>query len=309
LIQVGLAVTKDSGIPLCHKVLDGNVHDARMFSDFVTDLRSFNVEKGTVIYDRGVSSGRNIKDAQGIGWETLCGLPLKGNLENFVRSLISKSAFINMENRVRLGKSVFYVIDHPYSINGVNGVMAVCFNENQKRELRESLYDEIVEARLLLSQKRTIKGDLNKYFTRDGKLRSEVLKASEELLGYTCLFSSTKDITKHEMVRLYFDKNIIERAFRSLKGIVRLRPIRNWLYNRVIAHVFICYLSYLLLSLLQHRLKRIGVTAEEALMELESLYKVYLRDPRKDFQLSRTVALTKKQESIIKTVDRKLMKT
>jgi hypothetical protein len=44
-------------------------------------------------------------------------------------------------------------------------------------------------------------------------------------------------------------------------------------------------------------------------MELESLYKVYLRDPKKDFQLSRTVTLTKKQETIIKAVDRNLLKT
>jgi transposase len=309
LIQVGLAVTKDSGIPVCHKVLDGNVHDARMFGDFVTDLRSFRIEKGTLIYDRGIASGRNIKDARNIGWETLCGLPIKGNLENFVRSRISDSALVNIENRVRLGKSVFYVIDYPYSINGVKGVLALIFNENQKRELRESLYDEIEAARVLLSQKRAIKEGLKEFFTSDGKLRSEVLKASEELLGYTCLFSSTKEISKNEMVHLYFDKDIIEKAFRSLKGIVRLRPVRHWLYNRVTAHVFICYLSYLLLSLLQNRLKRIGVTAEEALIELESLYKVYLRDPKKNLQLSRTVALTKKQESIMKTVDRKLMKT
>ena len=308
LIQVGLAVMKDSGIPVCHKVLDGNVHDARMFQDFVTDLRSFRINKGTVIYDRGIASGQNIKDAKKIRWETLCGLPIKGNLSNLVRSRISESVFMDIENRVRLRKNIFYVIDYPHSIEGIKGALAICFNEQQRRELRESRYDEIESARVLLSQGRTIKEGLKKFFTQDGKLRSEVLKTSEELFGYTCLFS-TENLSKNEMVRLYFDKDIIEKAFRSLKGIVRLQPVRHWLYNRVIAHVFICYLSYLLLSLLQLRLKRIGVTAEEALMELESMYKVYLRDTKKDFQLSRTVALTKKQEKIIKAVDRKLLKT
>ncbi len=46
LIQVGLAVTKDSGIPVCHKVLDGNIHDARLFKDFLTDLRPFKIYQG-----------------------------------------------------------------------------------------------------------------------------------------------------------------------------------------------------------------------------------------------------------------------
>jgi hypothetical protein len=79
------------------------------------------------------------------------------------------------------------------------------------------------------------------------------------------------------------------------------------LYNRVIAHVFICYLAYLLLSLLQYRLAKLDISAEEALLELETMYTVYLCDQRKGFQLSRVVTMTKKQQSILKGVDRKLV--
>ena len=38
------------------------------------------------------------------------------------------------------------------------------------------------------------------------------------------------------------------------------------------------------------------------------MYKVYLRDTRKGFQLARVVTMTKKQEAILKAVDRKLAK-
>jgi hypothetical protein len=44
-----------------------------------------------------------------------------------------------------------------------------------------------------------------------------------------------------------------------------------------------------------------------ALQELDSLYKVYLRDSRKGFQLSRVVALSRMQEKIMKTIDKKLL--
>ena len=111
------------------------------------------------------------------------------------------------------------------------------------------------------------------------------------------------------MVRLYFDKDLIEKAFRTLKGVTRLQPIRHWLYNRVIAHVFICYLSYLLLSLLKYHLRDISVSPEEALKELSTMYKVYLRDTKKQFRISRVVMLTKKQETILKCIDLKLLKT
>ncbi len=69
------------------------------------------------------------------------------------------------------------------------------------------------------------------------------------------------------------------------------------------------HLAYLLLSLLQYKLQKHKITAEEALLELDSMYKVYLRDEKKGFKVSRVVTLTKKQEDILKAVDRKILKS
>ena len=307
LIQVGLAVTKEHGIPVCHKVMDGNVHDARMFGDFVTDLRSFRVRKGLIIYDRGIVSGENLRETKKIGWETLCGLPIRGTLCQVVRNTLARRRFVQLENRVRLRKNVFYAVAQPHEIAGVKGTLTVCFNERQQRDLRESRYDEIEQAQALLAQGKSIKAGMEKYFGPKGKLDKAALAQAEEFDGYTCLFS-TRRLSREETIRFYFDKDLVEKAFRSLKGITRLRPVRHWLYNRVTAHVFICYLSYLLLSLLQYRIGKLEISAEEALVELESMYKVYLRDERKGFQVSRTVTMNKKQAAILKAVDRSLAK-
>jgi len=307
LIQVGLAVTKEFGIPVCHKVMNGNVHDAKMFGDFIADLRSFHIRKGLVIYDRGVVSGENVRETKKIGWETLCGLPIRGALGQTVRNVINDNLFVQLANRVRLRKNIFYAVAAPHEIDGVGGTLTVCFNEQQQRDLRESRYDEIEQAQQLLAQGKTIKAGLEKYFNTEGKIDKTALTQAEEFDGYTCLFATTR-LNKEETVRFYFDKDLVEKAFRRLKGVTRLRPIRHWLYNRVIAHVFICYLAYLLLSLLQYRLKKLEITGEEALLELDSMYKVYLRDERKGFKVARTVTMTKKQENILKAVDRKLIK-
>ena len=307
LIQVGLAVTKDSGIPVCHKVLDGNIHDARMFQDFVTDLRPFKIHRGLVIYDRGIASSENIRQTQAIGWETLCGLPIRGQLAQTVREMAERNQFVQLENRVRLRKNIFYGVVIEHRMGETPGWLAICYNQPQQRELRESRYDEIEQARDLLVQGRAHKAGMEKYFTAGGRLRKNVLAEAEEFDGYFCLFSTTL-LPLDQMVRLYFDKDLVEKAFRTLKGVTRLRPIRHWLYNRVTAHVFICYLAYLLLSLLQYKLQKHEITAEEALLELDSMYKVYLRDDKKGFKVSRVVTLTKKQEAILKAVDRKILK-
>ena len=63
----------------------------------------------------------------------------------------------------------------------------------------------------------------------------------------------------------------------------------------------------MLLSLLRYRLRPLGISPVEALRELETLYRVYIRDPQKEFKLEKTVTLTKKQSVIIKTIDKCLL--
>jgi transposase len=307
LIQIGLAVTKNHGIPICHKVLDGNIHDAKMFADFVTELRKYRIRKGMVVYDRGIASGENIADVRKLGWDVLCGLPIKGKLEAHVRSLIAGNQFVDIQNRVRLRKTIFYVVARPYRIEGISGTVAVCFNDQLRKDIRESRYDEIKNAEMLLAHGKQIKKGLEKYFDRKGRIKRDILSAAEEFDGYSCIFATAR-LNVDEMVRHYFDKDLVEKAFRTLKGITNLRPIRHWLYNRVTAHVFICYLSYLLLSLLQYHIDKLDISAEDALIELETMYKVYLRDVKKGFSLSRVVTLSKRQEQILKAVNKRLVK-
>lgn len=144
-----------------------------------------------------------------------------------------------------------------------------------------------------LKENKSIKSGLEKYFHKNRNLNHKIISEAEEFDGFTFVISKKK-LSIQELIRLYFrDKDIVGKAFQNLKGVIKLRPIRHWLYNRVIAHIFICYLSYLLLSLLlsllKLRLEEIGISPIEALDELDTLYKVYIRDNKKGFRLSRTV--------------------
>ena len=305
LIQIGLGVTQKEGVPLFHKTYEGNIHDSRTFRDAITHFGNYKIKDGLAIFDRGIPSEINCKEMTGLKWKILCGLPANEGLKQFVRPIIKKEAFSTLKNRVRLGKTIFYVVTKPYSYGATRGTLAICFNERKKNDLKESRYDEIENAQNQLAQDKPIKEGLEILFSKNGHLVPARLAEEEELDGYSFIFT-TASLSTAEMVKLYFDEDLVEKAFQSLKGVVRLRPIRHWLYNRVVAHVFICYLAYLLLSLLKLRLKKLSLSPVAALQELDTLYKVYLRDNRKGFQLSRMVALTKSQEKIMKTIDKKL---
>jgi hypothetical protein len=52
----------------------------------------------------------------------------------------------------------------------VKGTLAICFNEQQKKDLHESRYDEIIAAQKLLGENKPIKAGSDKYFNPTGVL-------------------------------------------------------------------------------------------------------------------------------------------
>jgi transposase len=304
-IQVGLAVTQGEGIPVLHKVFEGNVFDARTLPDILLNLRQKKLPKVSLVWDRGVSSKVNIQEAKGMGFEVLCGLPLKADLKT-VADQVLREDLVSIKNRVRLSSATFYIRKMKYQIEDTEGYLAICLNEKERQAIRERRYDEIDEALKQVQEKKAIKEGLKKYLVRD-KVNYEAVTEAERYDGVSVIFSS-RNLPAAEMVKAYFEKDTVEKSFRCLKGLIEMDRVRFWLAHRVRGHIFVCYLAYLLLSVLEYKLRRLGVKAPEALETLESLYRVYITDPKSKNQFVKTVALNKKQEDILKEINPLLLK-
>ena len=171
-------------------------------------------------------------------------------MQEFWRPVIQQNSRVALADRVASNKSTFYVIPRPYILGTVRGTLYLCLTPASKSILRDWRREEIVQAQKRLREGKTNKAGLEKYFDTRGRPKASVLKQAEEFDGYSCIFS-THPLDKADFVRGYFDKHLVEKAFHSLEGAVKFQPVRHRLAHRVIAHVFICYLAYLLLSLLK----------------------------------------------------------
>ena len=108
LIQIGLAVTKEAGIPVFHKTFDGNIHDSKTFHDVITSFGRYRLKPGgLIIYDRGITSGRNLLDVKALQWNTLCGFSSNPKLEKLWRPILSGGILVEFDNRVRLNETIF----------------------------------------------------------------------------------------------------------------------------------------------------------------------------------------------------------
>lgn len=306
-IQIGLAVTKNEGIPIFHKVFEGNIFDGKTLPDILVSLRDQGIKDAFLIWDRGVSSEFNISEAMGSGFKVLCGLALKGDVKETARNIVAENILATIEHRVRLKSSTFYAKKFRYRYQGIPGYLVVCLNEKKKQCLKEQRYDNIAQAQKLLSQKKEIKPDIKKYL-RGSRPNYAAIREAETFDGVSAIFC-TKNLSQDEIIHAYFEKDRIEKAFRTMKGLLEADKIRFWLTGKVKAHVFVCYLSYLLLSLIDYRLRSLrGVNAINALEVMESMYKVFITDPKTKNKFVKTVALSKEQEKILKAIDPRLLK-
>lgn len=194
------------------------MHDARNLQDLVTRFRTYQIGPGLFIYDRGIVSKRNLQSKKDLQWDTLCNLPINEHLKEYWRPWIDPQQFMSLSRRHRVGQAVFYVQLQPYALNDAPGYLAFCLNERQQRDGREWRRDEVLYSQKLLAQGKFIKPGLERFFDAHGKLLSAKLAQTEEFDGYSCVFY-TRSLPQDQMLSLNFNKDVVEKAFRALKGI------------------------------------------------------------------------------------------
>jgi transposase len=260
LIQIALAVTEKNGFPIFHRIFPGNVSGKKMFTEMISALVPLGY--GGAILDRGFYSAKNIDEALALKLSLICGVVKDKHFRSILLGL-DKEKLYRKANRVTLRNT------HVYCTSMIlrGGKLVIVYNPYLEVAKKERLYDKGGE------------------------------DEDAELLGFSLIFHNM-DMADVEVVRKYFEKDVIERSFKQIKGVLSLRPVRVWLKSHVEAHVKICYVAYAMLSLLEFKISSLDLSAVDALDVLRKGYRVKLHDQKSGFEWDTLVELTKKQEQI-----------
>src|SRR3989339_105294 len=263
LTQIGLAVSFDNGFPIFHKQYHGNLSGMDIFKDMSIELKNKGIM--SMIMDRGMLSKENIDIALKLKFQIIAGLRKNNNLIKDFIEPIKRDEIYSAKCRVPLKKTTVFIKEFEYC----GGKLIVVYNPALEVVKKEMNFEK------------EVKNNLD--------------------IGYSLMYHNTK-YSSEEVVGKYYDKEIVERAFKHLKGVLNLRPIRVWLSNHITGHIKICYLAYAILSLMNYKLKKINVSAIDSLESLKHGYKVKLRDTSSNFEWSIHVPLEPKQKKILETL-------
>lgn len=217
IVQIGLAVTKEHGFPIFHQVHQGNVHDAKIFSQAVVHFKEMGIGSGTIVYDRGVTAKSTVFELSNDGWKVIAGLSCHRGIKK-VLAKMDFSKLVSYRNLVKQGDTIFYTASLDHRLGEVDGKIIVVLNQAKKQAQSEERTKNIIAAKKDLDEKKELQDpSLQKYFTKTGRINSHATKRAEKLDGISILFTNTR-LSHEEIVRQYFGKDLIEKSFQELKG-------------------------------------------------------------------------------------------
>jgi transposase len=285
-VCIALVVTKE-GIPLGYEVFDGNRKDETTIKEIVQKMESrYGVADRIWVMDRGMISAENIEFLKKEGRKYIIGTP-KSQLKHFEKELLSKDW-----EQIREGLEVQYCRS-PY---GEDEVFILCRSQGRK-EKEQAIFDRFIrnieeglikmkatcdrgrlknpsvaERRIgsLLQRNAKAAGlfEIQVKPDQDGKLTLTWTRKKERhdwtrlTEGCYLLRSNVKAWTAEELWQAYIHLTDAEAAFRIQKSDLKIRPVWHQREDRVQAHIFVCFLAFVLWKCLAQMCKQSGLGNE-----------------------------------------------
>lgn len=304
-VVIGLAVTKD-GIPVRSWVFPGNTTDTTTVDQVQRDLAGWRLGRCVWVMDRGMGSEENriiLRRAEG---HYILGEKLRSDEKANQAALSRGGRYRVIRGNLRIKEVIVGEGTHRRRY-------VVVHNPEQAKQ------DKLTRQRILarLEEEIAALGDLKgkqhkkavcaliahpflgRYVRelKSGALRIDRAKvrAEERLDGKYLLSSSDDSLTAEEIALGYKQLLEVERAFRSLKQTLELRPMYHRKNERIRTHVTLCWLALLLIRIIE---KESDQTWEKTRRVLERIHQGEFAT--KDGRILQRTELTREQEQILK---------
>lgn len=301
-VVLGLLVGT-GGNPIGYELHKGNQYEGTTLLPIVKKLeKRFNLSHPIVVADSGLLSAKNIEQLEEEGYEYIIGARVRS------MSKADKEAVLKLA--LKDGEMTSLTIKDRRHVISMSAKRA-------KKDARDR------EKGIKRLEKRFANGKItkasvnnrgyNRFLTLQGEttvtIDQDKIAEDARLDGLKGYVTNSK-IKDKEIVENYRNLSFIERAFRMNKTDLAIRPIYHRLFNRIEAHVCICFTAYTILLELERTLaktadrknKKPGITIYRAKFLAESLYEIEYVNPYNGKNMS-VMLRTDYDEEVVKLLD------
>ncbi|MEK6727898.1 MAG: IS1634 family transposase [Candidatus Omnitrophota bacterium] len=277
---IGILMTKE-GLPVACEVFPGNTSDLKSFLFIIEKLKEeYKISKLIWVADRGMVSTDNISKLNELKQEYILGVKMRQfNQEK-------KDKFLSLDG-------MFLVREDLYVKEIVvpnEGRYIICFNpkEAELEQKKREFFRQVLEKKIEKSTTKEwiIKNGYRKYIDitkGEIELNYKRLRAEGQFDGKWVLLTNSK-LDSKQVALAYKDLWQIEASFRDLKDDLETSPIYHFTERRIIAHIFVSFLSLLVKIAFNNKLKLIDKEAsyQEVFDAVREVKAVKLTEGRKE---------------------------
>ena len=304
-IVIGLAVTKE-GIPVKCWVLPGNTSDMKTVERVKDDVREWHLSRCVWVMDRGMSSEENRVILQKAGGRYIIGEKLRDDAEVHEEVLSRKGRY----RKVRENLEVKEVI---VGEGERRRRFVIVYNPDEAerdRHNREAILKKAEEAIHALKGQEHAKRvceilshkTMGRYLRQQKngapKIDRAKTKKEEHLDGKHILSASDDSLSLEDVALGYKQLMEVERAFKTLKTTLDLRPVYHRKDERITSHVFLCFLALLLVRTAE---RKTGITWDKIRSTMDRLHLGEFTS--RDGKVLQTTEFTPEQQNSLKQLD------
>ena len=301
---IGLAVTRE-GIPIRHWVFPGNTADMNTIEQVKSDLVGWQLGRCIFVHDAGMSSESNLQYLQRAGGHYIVGRKLKSGEDEVEQVMSHKGPYTNIQDHLSARE-----------VTVGNGekrkrLVLVLNSEEEKRHqaIRQEIIDAVEKKMAVLNKRKSrnhnksicdlkshpVYGKYVKELT-DGRLKIDLKKVKLESRydGKFLIETSDDTLSLSDIVLGYKQLNDVEKAFRTLKTSLDLRPNYHSKDQRIRCHILLCFLALVLARIVENKTRRSWPSARR---EMNRLYLGELAVENK--RVRQLTELTSEQKDIL----------
>ena len=273
-VVLGLLVGP-GGNPIGYEIHPGNTYEGHTMIPIIEKLQKrFGFPKPIVVADAGLLSKENIRDLEEGGYEYILGARIRSQDERFKDQIASLNLSNGQSASIELTKNRRMVV----TMSDARARKNAADRERGLKRLEKRFRSD-----KLTKDKLNNRG-YNRFLTMSGdatiKIDYEKVAKDERLDGYKG-YTTNSTLSDDRVIEEYGYLFMIERAFHFCKTDLDIRPMYHRLFNRIEAHVCICFVAYTIMLELERILKAAEshITLEKARFLAEKIYQIDYFNP------------------------------
>ena len=275
IVQMGLFMDTN-GIPIAYRLFPGNCVDVKTYLPAVEQIKKqFGIERIVVVADKGMNSKNNISETLQKNDGYLFSQKVRGTRgapKDIQEFALDPEGWIANEQETFAKKSMI----RKRILNKKEITEKILVTWNQKYDFREKVrrrksveYAEKLTAgeRFRLTMKKGGKRYLEvesldeetgeiKRLTPHISIDQDQIAFDEQFDGISVLITSETEMSDEETLTSYRSLSRIEDCFKVMKTTFDARPIYVWTRPHIDAHFLVCFISLIIMRLLEQRLNR-----------------------------------------------------